>query len=833
MTRKGTSIYGVDFKFPRKLGIATCLSAVCLFAQPRTSVIKVNPDGSFTPQVTYIRSGDTVRWEQLTRADSVIPVDGARGYPAMCTLRKAFDPAASNEFTGPMPFAPSGVYTLSPLERGNIEATGRCPPGTTQLLAGDNGKVFCTGGNYAATMDSTWSSPDITGVFVRLLWSDLNPRPGVFDFTILQREMEQAVKNGKLFSLGIKAGSDGTPDWIFATNPDNSPRSGAGGGVPRLHLQDTDDGQATACGVRMDLGNPTNLTYRKYYSAMLTELSKFVKTRADWYRSLAYVRIGGANLFSHENRLPKGCEAGCTCNPAVLAADGYRPSALYSFYDEQTKLLHDLFPGKAMGYMLIQDGFPRVNEGGGYQTSNGNSSNSSPLPGFFEQTQVNLDRGQQAWGLSFVVAHNGLQTKGSGCPFEGVHPKPIRPLDDYVGPAGSKCPNRWAVREGAEGQITGFQVTSPTNEDRGVQSAADLDLAFLNEWDNSDGVYFETYENVFWLAENTSRGVLPLSAKRVGGWADDFHRRRNDPIFKQHVAAGDPFPSTYSFTFKNPGVTPQNLFYVHGVKCGGGKQEWGSIVIDAQPPAIRTNGVVSASSFGQFSSVAPGSWMEIYGSNLAVDSREWTTADFSGINAPMALAATTVRIGGQPAFVQYVSPGQVNAQVPSNVGTGSQPITISTDVGTSAPYAITVNPTQPGLLAPPSFNVGGRQYAVAFFPDNSTYVLPPGSIAGLPSRRAKPGDIIILYGVGFGPVTPSISAGQLVQQSNALASSLKIFFGQTQAVNVPYAGLAPGAVGLYQFNVVVPNVPASDAVQLSFTLNGTSGTQLLYLPVQN
>lgn len=175
--------------------------------------------------------------------------------------------------------------------------------------------------------------------------------------------------------------------------------------------------------------------------------------------------------------------------------------------------------------MLIQDGFPRINETGGYQTSSGTSSNSSPLPGFFEQTQTNIDRGQQSLGLSYVVAHNGLQAKGSGCPFDAVHPKPLRPLDDYQGPLGSKCPNRWVVREGAEGQITGFQVTSPNNEDRGVDTPSDIDLAFQNEWDNSDGIYFETYENVLWLSENTNRGVLPVSRKTVGAWTEDLHRR--------------------------------------------------------------------------------------------------------------------------------------------------------------------------------------------------------------------------------------------------------------------------------------------------------------------
>jgi uncharacterized protein (TIGR03437 family) len=40
-------------------------------------------------------------------------------------------------------------------------------------------------------------------------------------------------------------------------------------------------------------------------------------------------------------------------------------------------------------------------------------------------------------------------------------------------------------------------------------------------------------------------------------------------------------------------------------------------------------------------------------------------------------------------------------------------------------------------------------------------------------------------------------------------------------------------VGVYQFNVVVPNISAGDAVPVTFTLNGVNGTQTLYTSVGN
>lgn len=256
------------------------------------------------------------------------------------------------------------------------------------------------------------------------------------------------------------------------------------------------------------------------------------------------------------------------------------------------------------------------------------------------------------------------------------------------------------------------------------------------------------------------------------------------------------------------------------------------IAAKAPAPVIASGGVVSAGAFGAFTTVAPGSWIEIYGSDLARNTRSWASTDFDGMNAPTSLDGTSVTIGGRPAFVDYVSPTQVNAQVPSNVGTGPQPVIVIAGKVASNPYMITVNAEQPGLLAPSTFQMSGQQYVGALFSDGVTYVLPPGVIAGVPSRRAQPGDNITLYGVGFGPVIPDIPAGQTVGKYNALALPFQLNFGQAQA-NVTYAGLAPGAAGLYQFNVTVPKLAASDAVPLTFRLGGASGTQKLYISVQD
>ena len=193
-------------------------------------------------------------------------------------------------------------------------------------------------------------------------------------------------------------------------------------------------------------------------------------------------------------------------------------------------------------------------------------------------------------------------------------------------------------------------------------------------------------------------------------------------------------------------------------------------------------------------------------------------------------AERRLRVGGQPAFVYYVSPKQVDVQVASNVATGSQPVIVTTAAGASAPFNTNVNATEPGLLAPAAFKINNTQYALAEF-QGGFYDLPPGT-AGLAAKRAVPGDTLILYGIGFGPVSDGTLAGVIDQAANNLTNSFNVSIGG-MAAQVKYAGLTPTFVGLYQFNVVVPNIPASDTTPLTFTLNGTPGTQTLNLFIGN
>jgi hypothetical protein len=539
---------------------------------PKTYQITVNADGTFTPQVVKIRDGDSVEWVLNSRTNAIIPT-AAKPSPGVCPTPRAYDPTDPNEFTGPLPLAPSGIFTLGPLERGLKVEQGGCSFGPPRAIVGNN--YLCATGEPFATMDSTYQDPSATGVFIRLLWNQVHLAPGTddasFDFTVMDREIDKAVKNSKLYSLGFKAGSDGTPDWIFSSNRDGSQRSNGGGGVPRLRLQDSgSDDDVEGCGVRMDLGNPTNEMYQKHYFDLLTKAASHIRARADWYRALAYIKPSGANLFSHENRLPKRCKDGCICNTQVLAEDGYTPTGLYEFYQKQFALLAAQFPGKAMSYALIQEGFPLVNETGGYEQSNGRSSNGLPLPRNIEQTVTILANGQALHGEFFTVQHNGLGNKPptSTCPNENMHPAQP-PFES----AGSGCPNRFVLEAGSDAQqITGFQ----TNNAEKVNSPEDINSTFENALVNSDASFIEIYEERFWEGQNRNQGVLVPGGKTIGEWAEIFHARRRDSF----PAIADPFPKIHRHTFHRTVKKGNQFFYYYDPSnCGAGKATFGTIII--------------------------------------------------------------------------------------------------------------------------------------------------------------------------------------------------------------------------------------------------------------
>lgn len=242
-------------------------------------------------------------------------------------------------------------------------------------------------------------------------------------------------------------------------------------------------------------------------------------------------------------------------------------------------------------------------------------------------------------------------------------------------------------------------------------------------------------------------------------------------------------------------------------------------------PVIRPQGVTTASGFGGDETIAPGTWIEIFGTNFSATTRSWAADDFQGAQAPIVRDGVRVSINGRAAYVAYVSPGQINAQVPDGIAAGTANVIVANAAGASAPVAVTVADAAPALLAPSAFAVGGVQYAAAIHQDG-TFVGREGLIAGVPFRPAKPGDVLTLFGVGFGATRPATPSGQIAG-SPAPVENVRVRFGELDA-SVLFAGLAPGAVGLYQVNIVAPAAVAGD-VPLTLSAGGRTSQQNLRL----
>ncbi|MCB9684410.1 MAG: beta-galactosidase [Alphaproteobacteria bacterium] len=458
------------------------------------------------PPTLTVRPGTTVTWELPDRyRDSVVPLrDGA------ADVCRAFAPwtGGPEDLTGPLPRNASGVFVL--------DGSGE-----------DEEEVGST------VTDETWASPDNVGVSLRLEWDEVQPERGRYDWSGLDRELDRAVANGKLFNVSIKAGYHGTPSWIFDA------------GVERLVFRDhgTHGRDECACGAFMELGSPTDPRYRELYLEVLGALADHLRGNAAYYRSLAYIKPSGANLYSAEARLPKrcNCERSCPnapcpvpprfrdapnlgpdgriCNTEVWAKSGYTPEGLYAFFADQERVLAERFPDKDMNFMLIHSGFPLVESADRYLRC-GQDPKTAPI-GATDQTKELLERGWKQLGARFSIMHAGVQ--------------PNHPV------------NRMLRTQREEGQIVGLQTH---NEVRGP---TDLVKTMRNGLDSTPVTFFEIYE----AAASTSSAVLPaLNA--------ELHDRRR-AMARGDGPLRDPYPTTHQHTFLEPGETR----YVDPYRCVG------------------------------------------------------------------------------------------------------------------------------------------------------------------------------------------------------------------------------------------------------------------------
>jgi uncharacterized protein (TIGR03437 family) len=237
-------------------------------------------------------------------------------------------------------------------------------------------------------------------------------------------------------------------------------------------------------------------------------------------------------------------------------------------------------------------------------------------------------------------------------------------------------------------------------------------------------------------------------------------------------------------------------------------------VVPNSVPVLTPQGTSNAFS-GNPGGVAPGTAVQIYGSYLAPPG---TAALASSVPFQTTLAGTSVLIGGIPAPLYFVSPGQINALVPLELPSGSQAqIIVNTPNGPTTPDPVSVPPATPGIAAFAS-GVIIAQHAADF------------SLVA-PALPAKPGETVIIYLAGLGSAVNQPASG-----SPAPAPPTDPKIPATLTLNgtvVPasFAGLTPGAVGLYQINFVVPDGTPDGNLTLAVAQNGLA-SNLTILPVK-
>jgi uncharacterized protein (TIGR03437 family) len=227
-----------------------------------------------------------------------------------------------------------------------------------------------------------------------------------------------------------------------------------------------------------------------------------------------------------------------------------------------------------------------------------------------------------------------------------------------------------------------------------------------------------------------------------------------------------------------------------------------TIQAPVQKPTIFPGGVVDAAGGGK--AIAPGSWVSIFGTQLSGTTRAWLDADFQAGRLPTALDGVSVTINGKSAPIAFVSPGQINVLAPDDGATGLGPVQVKNAQGASDSALVLQQTAAPAL-----FQFQGTTYAASTHVDGS-YVAGPRLVAqGIPGTASKVGETIVLFGTGFGVTQPAISATALVPAPLPLArpEDLRVRIGGLDAA-VAYAGLI--SPGVYQFNVVVPQVAEGD-----------------------
>jgi uncharacterized protein (TIGR03437 family) len=232
-------------------------------------------------------------------------------------------------------------------------------------------------------------------------------------------------------------------------------------------------------------------------------------------------------------------------------------------------------------------------------------------------------------------------------------------------------------------------------------------------------------------------------------------------------------------------------------------------------PAIAPNGVLQI--FDPFTvggALAPGDVIQIYGVGFAAQTST------PPLPLPLCAAGTSVIIGGMQAPLFFVSPGQIDAQVPFELPAGNQyQVIVNANNALSTGYTVQVNAVAPNILPFPA----ATEQLVAQRGD--------GTLVS-DDAPAKPGEFLVLYLAGMGLTDDSAVMDGVASPGMPLANTLSkpTVTMDGEPVSILFAGLTPTVVGLYQVNFEVPFDATDGDHQIMFSQSGTAANTTI-LPV--
>jgi uncharacterized protein (TIGR03437 family) len=276
---------------------------------------------------------------------------------------------------------------------------------------------------------------------------------------------------------------------------------------------------------------------------------------------------------------------------------------------------------------------------------------------------------------------------------------------------------------------------------------------------------------------------------------------------------GDGQSATYSATWQAGTVTPR---MVVTLQASAGTLQPATALLTGgvsqnQAPVLAKGGTVNAF-FRTAGALAPGTVAEVYGTGLATG-----TSSTGAPPLPLQSSGTFVLIGGFSAPLFYLSDGQLDVQIPSDLAPTQQfAIVVSSNGALTLPDQIDLVPLQPGISA---------------FADGHIIAQHVNGSLIDAAHPAKPGEPIVTYGLAMGPTNPSVPSGAPSPASPLAEVTAKPTVKvDGQNADILFAGLTPTYAGLYQINFYVPTNAKTGDLTVIVTQNGVASNSTL-LPV--